>query len=140
MPSIFETVSEEADLATFRSAVERGELTDLLAEYGPNTVFAPSNDAFERLAIDYRDRVFGDEGFVRELVSNHIVAGSFRRPDLEQHPRLRTNAGEDLPVRDIDGLRVGGAHIVRSVECDNGIVHVVDAVIVPYEREDRLTA
>jgi uncharacterized surface protein with fasciclin (FAS1) repeats len=140
MASIYDTLRDQPDLSTFCSAVERGEMQELLRQYGPNTVFAPSDEAFERLSIEYRDRVLNDEGFVRELLDNHIVAGSFKLPDLEQHPMLRTNASEDLPVRDVDGLRVGGARILRSAECDNGIVHVVDAVIVPYEREERLSA
>lgn len=140
MPSIYETLRDQTDLTTFSRAVERSEQRDLLSEYGPNTLFAPSDDAFERLSIKYRSRVLNDEGFVRELVDNHVVAGAFRMPDLEQHPLLRTNASEDLPVRDVDGLRVGGARILRTLDCENGVIHVTDAVLVPYEREKRLSA
>jgi uncharacterized surface protein with fasciclin (FAS1) repeats len=140
MRSIYDTLRDQTDLSTFCSAVETSEQQVLLSEYGPNTLFAPSDDAFDRLSIEYRDRVLNDEGFLRELVDNHVVAGAFRSSDLEQHPFLRTNASEDLPVRDVDGLRVGGARILRTLVCENGVIHVTDSVLVPYEREDRLSA
>lgn len=140
MLSIYETLRLEPSLSSLLRVVERSGMQELLNEYGPNTLFAPTDLAFERLSIEYRDKVLNDDAFVRAMVDNHIVAGAFTADELHAFPALRSNARENIPVRDVGGLRIGGCTIVRTIACANGVINVIDGVLVPFEREQRLSA
>lgn len=132
------TAMQRDDLTTFVAAVEAAGLGGTLRGSGPYTIFAPSNDAF----LDYlgemgmtADEALADGAALRALLEHHVVEGD---DDAEMvmgmaGQSFTTLAGGELQVTvDGDIVMVGDATILRyDLHATNGIVHVVDRVLVP---------
>jgi uncharacterized surface protein with fasciclin (FAS1) repeats len=131
MSSLYDRVRHDPALSRLAAVIEASAAAGLLTGRDPVTLFAPDDRAFDRLSLEYRDRVVRDHAFVRLLVGNHVVSGLHTAEELHRHASLDTAAGERIAVRDIGGLRVGGARILRTEECDDGVVHVIESVLVP---------
>jgi uncharacterized surface protein with fasciclin (FAS1) repeats len=114
-------------LTRFLDLVERAGLAETLAGDGPFTVFAPTNRAVA--AADLPD----DTEALRQLVGFHVVPGMFTTDFLAGVDlRYTTLAGPSLAVDGTDGLAVGGAAILTpDLGADNGVVNVIDRVLVP---------
>ena len=103
-----------------------GPLAD--ADAGPFTVFAPTDDAFAA-AGGTLERL--DEDQTRQAVTYHVVPGVFTSADLTPGTTLETLAGDTLTVAGDGTLNGGVGVIVADLTADNGVVHVIDGVLVP---------
>jgi uncharacterized surface protein with fasciclin (FAS1) repeats len=135
---VLEVAAVEADLATFLAATEAAEIMDGLHGTGPFTVFAPTDEAFTAYLEEAgmtQTEVFSDPAMLRRLVEHHIVN---MNEDAEMvmamaGESLTTAAGTPIEVTvDGDTVMVGDATVVRyDLQATNGVVHVIDAVLVP---------
>ncbi len=135
--TVVELAAAEDRLSTLAALVEGAGLAESLgpANDGPWTVIAPVNAAFDALPADLVETLTAPSGR-RELVTVlgfHVVPGRVRLADLAGLESARTLSGEPVDVRLEGGrLRVGGASVVMAdIEAANGIVHLVDAVMLP---------
>ena len=142
-PNVLDTIAADPRLSTLYGAIEAASLDETLATGGPYTVFAPTNEAFDALPTgqleDYLKPDNADK-LVRVL-EYHIVEGSVRASNVppadEGVPTASLN-GLDLSVRDMGGgkLMINQASILETdVEGGNGVVHIIDSVLVPRETE-----
>jgi len=133
---IIGVVASTSDVSTLQAAVEAAGLVPALQTEGPFTVFAPRNGAFEALGADVVAALL-DEGnidLLTDILSFHVVAGvAARSTDLSDGQKVTTLQGEQLTIG-ISGstVTVGGATVVQAdVEASNGVIHIIDAVLVP---------
>lgn len=137
-PSIPELLANDADgrFTTLLAAVEAAGLVDALSGEGPFTVFAPTNDAFaasmEALGLDPM-AVLANPDLLTQVLTYHVVEGRYFFRQLTSGPTLTTLQGEEVDLDLTDGVfTIAGANIgdVDNI-ASNGVVHVIDAVILP---------
>lgn len=135
-PTITEVAAADSNLSTFNSVLEASGLTTELSQAGPYTVFAPSNEAFEAIPEATRQQLLEPENReqLRALLSYHVVPQELSADQLESGD-VETLAGEPLTVSvgaDAQAVNVNNASVTEpDLVASNGIVHVVDQVILP---------
>jgi uncharacterized surface protein with fasciclin (FAS1) repeats len=115
-------------------ALQQGfDLDKSLKDGGPYTFFAASDKAFKKLSTEDYTSLFADKKRLRQIMSYSIVAGKVPAATLKTVKSLKTIDGRELSVSDKGGdLYVNGVLITTSdVPCTNGVIHVVDKVIMP---------
>jgi len=122
------------DHNTLEAAVVAAGLAETLAGDGPFTVFAPTDAAFEALPEGTLDALLADPaGQLTDILLYHVVSGKVMSTDLSDGMTATTLQGTDITVT-IDGgnVFINGARVISAdIETDNGVVHVIDAVITP---------
>ncbi|MGE0066482.1 MAG: fasciclin domain-containing protein [Solirubrobacterales bacterium] len=134
--NIVEVAAETPDLSTLVEAVTAAELVETLEEPGPYTVFAPTNAAFEALGGTLETLLKpANKAELAEILTYHVVPGELSSSELSDGQMLETVQGDSLEVKISDGeVTVNGAAVVTpDVEASNGIVHVIDEVLLPPE-------
>ncbi len=139
--TLVDLIAGEANLTTFADALDRASVAKMvLTGGGPYTVFAPDDAAFEALGNETLTTIFNDTEMLDALLMHHVVEGNYTVEDLmaaanttENMTTLDTLAGNTINVTAVDGnLTVENATIVTAdVAAENGIVHVIDMVLVP---------
>ncbi|MBL9076350.1 MAG: fasciclin domain-containing protein [Planctomycetes bacterium] len=135
MPNLVEAAAKAGTFTTLLAAAKAAGLADTLANGGPFTVFAPTDEAFAKLGKETiaellqpanRDKLAG-------ILKHHVVAGRVVAADAVKLSEAKTIGGTTLPLKwDGKTLAVGGAKVVATdVAAKNGVIHVVDAVILP---------
>ena len=138
--NIVENAVNSKDHTTLVAAVKAAGLVDTLASKGPFTVFAPTNAAFGKLPAGTVDSLVKPENkaTLTKILTYHVVPGKLAAADLTDGKKLKTVEGEDLTVK-LDGSKVwlidakGGksAVTIPDVNQSNGVIHVVDTVLMP---------
>jgi uncharacterized surface protein with fasciclin (FAS1) repeats len=118
---------------TLATLVNTAGLFDTLSGRGPFTVFAPNEAAFAKLTDVQKSFIVGDRNLLRSVLTYHVVRGKLTAQDVAKAKTLTTVNGAELPVEVKDGkVFVGGAEVLATdVPAANGIVHVIDSVLVP---------
>ena len=133
--NIPETAVASGRLDTLVAAVQAAGLAEALSGPGPLTVFAPTDAAFARLGEETLSSLLTDAGrptLVR-ILKNHVVAGRFEARDLVDREGIETLAGTNLPLAAARGRLFVDEAVVETadVSASNGIVHLIDRVLVP---------
>ena len=133
--NIVENAAGSSDHTTLVAAVKAGELVETLSGAGPFTVFAPTNEAFNKLPAGTVDNLLKPEmkKDLQGVLTYHVVAGSLRAADLTDGMELTTVQGQKLTVSLKDGkVMINNATVtIADVISSNGVTHVVDAVLLP---------
>ncbi|MFK7849419.1 MAG: fasciclin domain-containing protein [Akkermansiaceae bacterium] len=120
---------------TLLAAVEAAGLGDALTGSKPLTVLAPTDAAFEALPKGTVESLLKPENKskLKEILLYHVIAGSVSAGDALNAASAKTLGAEDLSFAIKDGsFKVNGATIITTdIECDNGVIHVIDAVLIP---------
>ena len=118
---------------TLEAAVITAGLVDVLSGEGPFTVFAPTDDAFDALPEGALDAVLADMDLLTSILTHHVASGSVMSTDLSNGMMVTTLNGTELMVSINDnGVMIDNAMVtVVDIVADNGIVHVIDAVLIP---------
>ena len=145
--NIVENASNARNLTTLVAAVKAAGLVDTLESPGPFTVFAPTNDAFEKLPSGTVERLLKPENKAQltKVLTYHVVSGKISAQDLVS--QIKSNGGKatlktvngEAVTASLDGKNVvltdekGGKSVVTTpnVFQSNGVVHVIDAVLMP---------
>lgn len=132
--TIVEIASADDRFSTLVEAVVKADLVDALSAKGPYTVFAPTNDAFDNLFAALG--VNGVEDLSKEdltpILLYHVVSGKVMSSDVKtgEVPTLNEKASLNIKVK--DGVMIDKSNvIITDIEGSNGVIHVVDAVLVP---------
>jgi uncharacterized surface protein with fasciclin (FAS1) repeats len=134
-PDIVALASSNDDLSTLVSAVQAAGLVETLQGDGPFTVFAPTNAAFEALPEGTLENLLKPENKqqLADILTYHVVSGEVMSTDLSDGMTAETVEGSEIEVG-IDGesVTISGATVVAAdVDASNGVVHVIDQVILP---------
>ncbi len=118
--------------STLVAAVQAAGLVETLSSEGPFTVFAPTNEAFAALPAGTLDALLADPEQLAGILTLHVVSGKALAADVVGLTEVTTVAGKVLPISTVDGVSVGGVNVVQTdVMASNGVIHVIDAVILP---------
>jgi uncharacterized surface protein with fasciclin (FAS1) repeats len=130
--NIVETVISAGQFTTFARAIKAAGLTDTLAGKGPFTVFAPTDEAFKKLPAGAVDALLKDSAKLKAVLNYHIIAGHVTAKDMKSGD-VMTLQGSELTAQ-VSGsdAQVNGARVKRAdMVATNGIIHEIDAVIMP---------
>jgi uncharacterized surface protein with fasciclin (FAS1) repeats len=123
------------DHTTLVTAVTAAGLVETLQGAGPFTVFAPTNAAFAALPAGTVEGLLKPEkkAALTGILTYHVVAGSVKAADLKDGQKVKTLQGKELTVSIKDGkVKINGANVTAAdLEAGNGIVHVIDGVLLP---------
>lgn len=135
LPNIVETAIATPILSTLVAAVQAGGLVETLANDGPFTVFAPTNDAFAKIPSATLTALLTPEkkSDLVNILTFHVVSGKAFSGDLKDGQEITTLQGGKLKVKITDGkVYINGAQVVLAdVKTKNGVVHVIDTVLLP---------
>ncbi len=135
-PNVLQIAIGSPDHTTLVAAVQAADLENVLVNAGPLMVFAPTNEAFDALPEGTVDNLLKPEN--KEALANilkyHVTPGNYSKDFLKKFKKLgQANDQSVMIVVEGDDVFVGGAKIIGSVKAGNGIVHVVDKVMLPPE-------
>ena len=130
--SILQTARAAGSLGTLVTAIDRAGLSDVLEQKGPYTVFAPSDDAFARLPDGAVQSLLAAPDTLADVVNYHLVPGRMTAADIAGRISAETLQGEDLAISNHGVVRIDGARLVSGdLEASNGVIHVIDRVLLP---------
>ncbi len=134
-PDIVDTAVAAGSFTTLVAAVQAAGLVDTLKGPGPFTVFAPTDDAFAALPAGTVETLLQPENLdtLRSILTYHVVAGNFPAASLlGTRGSLTSVQGQGLHIDGRDGVRVENATVITpDVFASNGVIHVIDAVMLP---------
>lgn len=131
---IVDTAVDAGSFNTLVAAVQAAGLVDTLKGEGPFTVFAPTDDAFAALPEGTVENLLKPENKDQlvEILTYHVVAGKVMSGDLSNNMMAPTVQGGDVTIMTEGGVTVNGANVVQAdIATSNGVIHVIDAVILP---------
>lgn len=131
--NIVETAIAAGNFTTLVAAVEAAGLVDALSGEGPFTVFAPTDEAFAALPAGTIDTLLADpSGDLTQILLYHVVPGMVMAADVTDGLEAETLQGGMVTFSTADGVKINEANIVATdIVASNGVIHVIDAVILP---------
>ena len=132
---IVDTAVAAGSFTTLVAAVTAAGLVDTLKGTGPFTVFAPTDDAFKHLPAGTVEHLLKPENKAEltKVLTLHVMSGTVMAKDVAgQKATPASLAGEALHVDGTHGVTVNGATVTKAdIVCSNGVIHVIDAVLLP---------
>jgi uncharacterized surface protein with fasciclin (FAS1) repeats len=132
---IVDTAVAAGTFKTLVAAVTAAGLAETLKGPGPFTVFAPTDEAFAKLPAGTVDDLLKPENKDKlvAILTYHVVPGKVMAADLAGKDTMaKTVQGGEVTIKGADGVMVDGAKVVTAdVAADNGVIHVIDTVIMP---------
>ncbi len=131
--TIVVVASGNPDFSTLVTAVKKAGLVETLSGPGPFTVFAPTDAAFAKIPTDQLNAILADKAQLTKVLTYHVVPGKVMAADLQPTQMVKTVEGQDLDIKVTSGAAtVNGCNIVKTdIPASNGVIHVVDCVLVP---------
>ena len=130
--NIVETAIAAGNLTIFAAGVKAAGLTDALSAKGPFTVFAPTDAAFSQLPSGAWDGLLKDVGKLKAILNYHVVSGYFMAREVKSCEVMTLQGSTLTAAASFAEVRVNGALITqRDLAATNGIVHSIDALILP---------
>jgi uncharacterized surface protein with fasciclin (FAS1) repeats len=132
-PNLVATAQAAGQFTTLLAALDAAGLSDEVANGGPYTVFAPTDAAFAALPPGTVEGLLADPEALTAVLLYHVVAGEVTATQASGLTSAPTLGGESLPIAQVGGdLQVGGATVIQAdVFASNGVIHVIDAVLIP---------
>ncbi|MEH2116937.1 fasciclin domain-containing protein [Nostoc sp.] len=132
MPDIVDTAINAGTFNTLVTAITVAGLDTALKGPGPFTVFAPTDEAFSKLPSGTVESLLEDILQLRKILEYHVVSGKVTAAEVVKLNSATTVAGSDVKIDASNGVKVNDATVVTpDVEADNGIIHVIDTVLIP---------
>lgn len=133
--TIVATAAGAEDFSTLVAAVKAAGLVDVLNGDGPFTVFAPTNEAFAKLPEGTVESLLKPENKEKliAILKYHVVPGKVLAADVVKIKEAETVQGQSVKIKVEGGsVYVDAAKVVKTdIECSNGVIHVIDSVILP---------
>lgn len=137
---IVDTAVSAGKFNTLVAAVKAAGLVETLKGEGPFTVFAPTDKAFKKLKEGTVESLLKPENkkMLQSVLTYHVVKGSVMAADVVKLEKAKTVQGDDVAIKVVDGkVMINGAQVVTTdIKCKNGVIHIIDSVILPPEKKD----
>ena len=133
---IIDTAVSNKDFSTLVTAVTAAGLVETLKGKGPFTVFAPTNAAFAKIDPKALEALLKDKAALSGVLTYHVVPGAVMAADVTKLTFADSVNGQRLPISTKMGVSVGAAKVVTTdIKCSNGVIHVIDAVLMPETKD-----
>jgi len=143
MKNIVETAIAAGNFTTLVAAVKAAGLAETLSGTGPFTVFAPTDDAFKALPNGTVESLLKPENKAKlvSILTYHVVGGKADAKAVTSKSEWNTVEGSPAHITTKDGAKIENAKIIKTdIECSNGYIHVIDAVIMPASTSEKKAA
>lgn len=137
-PNVLNIAIGSKDHTTLVAAVQAAGLENALVNAGPLMVFAPTNEAFDALPAGTVENLLKPENkdALANILKYHVTPGNYSKDFLKKFKKLGQSNGVDVKVtKDDSDVFIGEAKIIASIPAGNGIVHVIDKVLLPPSNE-----
>ena len=132
MKTIVDTAIEAGTFKTLVEAVKAAGLVETLSGKGPFTVFAPNDAAFAKLPKGTVEGLLKDKKKLTAVLTYHVVPGKVMAKDVMKLKKAKTVQGQEVKIDTSKGVKVDNANVIKTdIECSNGVIHVIDSVILP---------
>ena len=130
--NIVDTAIDAGKFTTFAAGIKAAGLTDALSAKGPFTVFAPTDEAFAKLPAGAWGGLLKDSAKLKAVLNYHVVSGHFIAREVKTGEVMTLQGSTLTAALAFGDLSVNGARITqRDLVATNGIIHAIDAVILP---------
>lgn len=133
-PNVLQIAMSSKDHTTLVTAVQAAALENALVNAGPLTVFAPTNAAFEALPEGTVENLLKPENkdALANILKYHVTPGNLSKDFLKRFKKLGQANNQNVNIEIKEGeTHIGGAKIIASIPAGNGVVHVIDKVLLP---------
>ena len=134
MNDIVDTAVAAGAFKTLVAAVQAAGLVEILKGTGPFTVFAPTDEAFDKLPAGVVTNLLrsDNKAKLQAALTYHVVSGKLMAADVVKLKSAKSVQGQDLVIDTTAGVTVSGAKIVTTdILCSNGVIHIIDSVVIP---------
>ena len=129
---IVDTAVAAGSFKTLAAALQAAGLVDTLKGAGPFTVFAPTDEAFAKIPKADLDALLKDKARLTRVLTYHVIAGKVMAADVAKLSQAKTVEGQSVKIDTSAGVKVDGANVIKAdVQASNGVIHVIDAVMLP---------
>lgn len=129
---IVDTAMAAGTFNTLATALTEAGLVETLKGDGPFTVFAPTDEAFGKLPEDDLKAILADKELLTSILTYHVVPGKVMAEDVAGLESATTVQGQDVMVNTSNGVMIDAATVTTAdIEASNGVIHVIDTVLVP---------
>jgi uncharacterized surface protein with fasciclin (FAS1) repeats len=130
---IVDTAVAAGSFKTLAKLLTDADLIDVMKRPGPYTVFAPTDEAFAKVPKEILDGLAKDKAKLQEVLKYHVLTSKWTTDDIKLVKQTGTVQGKPVQFGTSGtAMTVNGAKIVKpNVDCSNGMVHVIDAVLLP---------
>ncbi|EMI18664.1 beta-Ig-H3/fasciclin [Rhodopirellula maiorica SM1] len=136
--TIVDIAAGNEDFSTLVAAVKAAGLVDTLSGKGPFTVFAPTNEAFNKLPKGTVESLLKPENKDKlvSILTYHVVSGKVMAADVVKLDEAKTVQGQSVKINtNSDGVMVNKSKVVKTdIEASNGVIHVINAVLLPSDK------
>ena len=128
---IVDTAVAAGNFKTLATALTAAGLIDTLKSKGPFTVFAPTDEAFAKVPKADLDALLADKAKLTAVLTYHVVPGKVMAKDVKAG-KVKTVQGSEITITTAGGVMVDKARVTATdIVADNGVIHVIDSVIMP---------
>jgi len=130
---IVETAVAAGSFKTLAKLLTDADLIGVMKSPGPFTVFAPTDEAFAKVPKDGLDALAKDKAKLQAVLKYHVLTSAWTLDDVKMVKTAGTALGPSLAIGSSGGaVTVNGGKIVKAdIKCSNGVIHVIDAVLMP---------
>jgi len=133
---IIDTAVKAGSFKTLAAALKAAGLVETLKGKGPFTVFAPTDEAFAKLPAGTVETLLQPENKDKlvAILTYHVVVGNVKAADVVKLKSAETVLGQTVAIDATDGVKINNANVVKAdIDCGNGVIHVIDTVLLPRE-------
>jgi uncharacterized surface protein with fasciclin (FAS1) repeats len=132
MADIVDTAVSAGSFSTLVAAVKAAGLVETLKGAGPFTVFAPTDEAFAKLPAGTVEALLKDIPKLKKILTYHVVAGKVMAADVVKLKSAKTVEGSEVKIDASNGVKINDSKVVTpDVAADNGVIHIIDTVLLP---------
>ncbi|MGF1935718.1 MAG: fasciclin domain-containing protein [Nostoc sp. ChiQUE02] len=132
MADIVDTLINDGRFTTLVEAINRASLLQGLMEPASITLFAPTDEAFSKLPSGTVGIFLDNPPELEKLLTYHVIASRIPSTDADALSSAPTVEGSTLAIDTSDGIKVNDAKVIEpDIESDNGIIHIIDTVLIP---------
>ena len=129
---IVDTAVAAGNFQTLATALQAAGLVETLKGKGPFTVFAPTDEAFSRIPQADLQALLADKAKLTKVLTYHVVPGKVTAAEVVKLSSAKTVEGQSVKIDASDGVKVDGANVIKAdIMASNGVIHVIDSVILP---------
>ena len=127
-----DTAVAAGQFKTLATALQAAGLVETLKGPGPFTVFAPTDEAFAKIPQADLQAILADKAKLTKILTYHVVPGKVTAAEVVRLSSAKTVEGQSVTIDASDGVKIDGANVIKAdVMASNGVIHVIDSVILP---------
>jgi filamentous hemagglutinin family protein len=132
MKNLVQTAIDTGDFKILIRVVQEAGFFDILSKEGPFTVFAPTDKAFAKLPRGTIENLLNDKEKLTNFLTYHVVLNKVMSKQVINIKNAKTVNGKNLCINTKNGVKIDNANLIKKdVECSNGVIHVIDKVLIP---------